>query len=153
MVEFEEATPEDTKTLARASKRAFEYDIHYGAPEVGGPPGYKSDRWQRKMMQIGHYYKIMVDGQIIGRFIIFEKKDGHYELGRIFVEPACQNGGVGAQAIRFMEAEFSTAKKWTLDTPRWAVRNRHFYQKMGYLQVEGENSDFVSYEKQMVKTG
>jgi hypothetical protein len=42
-IRFDKATPEDAEALALASWRAFDNDINYGAPGVGGPPGYKSD--------------------------------------------------------------------------------------------------------------
>ncbi len=149
MIQFELAKPEDAKALALISWQAFEHDINYGAPSVGGPPGYKSDRWQRKMMSGGHYYKISLDDRIIGGFIIFDKGGGHYQLGRIFLEPECQNKGIGTQTVQFIEKMYPAAKKWTLDTPRWAVRNHHFYQKMGYVEVKTTKDNLVWYQKLM----
>jgi len=46
------------------SWRAFDDDVNYGAPGPGGPPGYKSDRWQSKMMKMGKYYKIVEELRI-----------------------------------------------------------------------------------------
>ena len=64
MLRFDKATPEDARILARVSERAFHSDIHYGAPGLGGPPGYDSDLWQIRMMTAGEYYKILVDDRI-----------------------------------------------------------------------------------------
>ena len=44
MIQFEKAKPEDAKALAMASGKAFDYDVNYGAPSAGGPPGYKSGK-------------------------------------------------------------------------------------------------------------
>ena len=60
--------PRDAKTLALVSRRAFDGDVDYGASGKGGPPGYKSDQWQSKMMRVGMYCKIVSDkdGRIVG---------------------------------------------------------------------------------------
>ena len=150
MATFEKARKEDAKALALASWQAFDHDINYGAQGKGGPPGYKSEAWQRKMMRYGEYYKIVEGGQIIGGLIVFNQGGGHYELGRIFFVPEYQNRGIGAQAITFIERTFP-AHRWTLDTPSWNIRNQYFYEKMGYSKVREEriNDGFslVFYEK------
>ncbi len=147
MILFKKAKAEDAKGLALASWRAFDNDIHYGAPGKGGPPGYKSERWQSKMMRIGKYYKILDDHRIIGGFIVFDKGKGHYELGRIFIDPDYQNQGIGAQAMEFMEKTFPQARQWTLGTPRWNRRTQHFYEKMGYVKIGADGPDGILYGK------
>lgn len=147
MIRIEKARSEDSKVLALASWRAFDNDVNYGAPGVGGPPGYKSDRWQSKMIRIGKYYKILADTRIIGGFIVFDQGFGHFELGRIFIEPEYQNQGIGTQAIEFMEKTFPQVRRWTLGTPRWNLRTQHFYEKIGYVRVGIEEPDGYRYEK------
>jgi len=147
VIRFKRAKTGDAKALARVSWRAFDNDINYGAPGKGGPPGYKSERWQSRMTRIGKYYKILDDYKTIGGFIVFDKGNGHYELGRIFIGPDYQNQGIGAQAIEFMEKEFPQAKRWTLGTPRWNRRTRHFYEKMGYVMIGSDGPDGVRYGK------
>lgn len=56
-IRFIKAKVNDSEKLAEISQRAFDDDIHYGAPSIGGPPGYKSPLWQEKMMRQGDYYK------------------------------------------------------------------------------------------------
>jgi ribosomal protein S18 acetylase RimI-like enzyme len=147
MIRFIRAKVGDAKALARASWRAFDNDVHYGAPGKGGPIGYKSERWQSRMMRIGKYYKILDDYKVIGGFIIFDKGNGHYELGRIFIDPDYQNQGIDAQAIKFMEKEFPQAERWTLGTPRWNKRTQHFYEKMGYIKIGADGPDGILYGK------
>ncbi|MBN1812087.1 MAG: GNAT family N-acetyltransferase, partial [Anaerolineae bacterium] len=91
---FRKARPQDAPALAEASKGAFHSDIHCGAPGLGGPPGYDSPQWQRKMMRIGDYYKIVLGEEVVGGFIVFRKAPREYELGRIFVDPDFQNQGI-----------------------------------------------------------
>ena len=53
--------------------------------------------------------------------------------------------------FKFLEAKFPTVRKWTLNTPAWAHRNRHFYEKLGYVKVHEETLEdggiLVFYEK------
>jgi RimJ/RimL family protein N-acetyltransferase len=120
-IRLEKARPGDAGTLAQISERAFHNDVHYGAPGIGGPPGYNSARWQERMMKVGDYYRIVVADQTVGGVIVFRKKPREYELGRIFVEPDVQNQGIGTEAFDLLWQEYPLAKKWTLDTGKWAL--------------------------------
>jgi RimJ/RimL family protein N-acetyltransferase len=147
------ARPQDAPALADVSKRAFHSDVHCGAPPgpPGGPPGYDSTQWQRRMMRLGQYYAIVVGGQIVGGIIVFRKALREYELGRIFVDPDFQNQGIGTQAVKFLWQEFPLAKRWTLDTPIWNRRTRHFYGKMGFEEIGEDGHGGVLFEKQIVR--
>ncbi len=150
MLRFEKAKPEDAKALTHISGRAFDNDINYGAPGRGGPPGYKYEMWQIRMMTRGGYYKIILEEGvpfIIGGFIVFQNSFGDCELGRIFIDPDYQNQGIGAQAMAFMEKQFPEARRWTLGTPAWNLRTQHFYEKCGYVRIGPEGRDGIRYEK------
>jgi len=148
MLQFKKARPRDGAALAKVSERAFHSDIYCGAPGLGGPPGYKSEDWQARMMRFGQYYKMLVDGQIVGGFIVFRKAPREYELGRIFVDPDFQNQGIGTQAFEFMWQEFPLAKRWTLGTPAWNRRTRHFYKKVGFVEMGEDGHGGVLFERQ-----
>lgn len=149
MIQCKKATPKDAPVLAQISKRAFDNDVTCGAPGPGGPPGYDSAPWQVCMMRIGQYYKILADGQIVGGLIVLPKGPRRYELGRIFVDPDHHNQGIGTQAMGFLWQEFPLAKVWTLGTPSWNVRTRHFYAKLGFVEVGQDGPDGILFEKQM----
>ena len=149
MIHFEKAKTRDAQVLALVSWRAFDHDIHYGAPGPGGPPGYKSDQWQSKMMRLGDYYRILADGQIVGGIIVFRKAPREYELGRIFIEPDFQNQGIGTQAFEFLGQEFPLAKRWTLGTPAWNLRTRHFYKKVGFVEIGQDSHGGILFEKKI----
>ncbi len=153
MISFEKAKPLDAKALALVSWKAFDHDVHYGAPGPGGPPGYKSDKWQSEVMRSGQYYKIVDDSRVIGGIVVFDQGNGNYYLGRMYLHPDYQNQGIGTQTIAFIEETFPQAARWTLDTPVWAKRNQHFYEKNGYVRVgldESSEPGLVLYAKQMV---
>jgi GNAT superfamily N-acetyltransferase len=146
-IRFEKAKPEDAKPLALASWRAFDGDINYGAPDKGGPPGYKSDQWQLKMMVAGDYYKILVDSRIIGGFIVMLRGYRYYELVRIFIFPEFQNQGIGARAFEFLWSEYPDVERWTLGTPAWNRRTRHFYKKVGFVEVGEDRRGGILFER------
>ena len=165
VVRFEKARTQDAEALTEVQRRAFDDDSRRfpgqaagdhresrSASGVGGPPGYDSVEWTLWAMKAGIYYKILAGPQIIGGMILFDMHKRHFNLGRIFVDPGWQNQGIGSQAIRFVEETFRYVKRWSLDTPAWAVRNHHFYEKLGYVKVgeeipKGLNIRLYLYEK------
>ena len=153
MITFERTTPADAAALTGVQTRTFDDDARrFGGQDCGGPPGYDDVGWQLQIMQRGHYYKILCDGQIVGGIIVFNLGRGHYELGRIYLDPDYQDRGIGTQAMAFIEAAYPQAARWILDTPGWATRNQHFYEKLGYVRVREERSGgevSICYEKRI----
>ncbi len=95
-------------------------------------------------------HKIVSAGQIIGGIVVMDEGEGHYHLDLLFIDPTYHNQGIGTQAMQFIETRYP-ARKWTLDTPVYAVRNQHFYEKFGYVRAgEVDHEDDVPlfrYEK------
>lgn len=137
----------DAKALARASKAAFDHDIHYGAPLMGGPPGYDSPEWQARTMRQGEYFKIVVEGAIAGGVIVFHQGVREYHLGRIFVAPEFQNQGIGTRVMELLWETYPLAKKWTLGTPGWNQRTQHFYQKVGFVVAGKDTYGGILFER------
>jgi RimJ/RimL family protein N-acetyltransferase len=143
------ARPSDAEMLTKISESAFHSDALYGGPVEGGPKGYNSAVWQRKMMGIGDYYKIVQEDQIIGGIIIFRERPREYEVGRIFLNPAFHNQGIGTQAFTLLWQMYPLAKRWTLDTPAWHERNRHFYKKAGFVELGEDEQGGVHFERRI----
>ncbi|MFN2219554.1 MAG: GNAT family N-acetyltransferase [Anaerolineae bacterium] len=146
-IRFEKARSSDAKRLAEASKLAFDYDIYYGAPGPGGPPGYDSAAWQSRGMRLGDYYKIVAGDRIIGGIVVFRQGVRAYEVGRIFIEPEFQNQGIGTEAFEFLWESYPLAKRWTLGTPSWNQRTQHFYKKVGFVDVGRYRDGGVLFER------
>jgi len=155
-ITFAKATFADVPALTAVQTRTFDDDTRqHGRGEQGGPPGYNSDDWQIRLIQQGDYYKIVAADKIVGGFIVYPLGGCHWELGRVYIDPAQQNRGIGAQVLAFIEREYPQARRWTLDTPTWARRNQHFYEKHGYVKIgemsiEDGATTLVLYEKRMV---
>ncbi len=137
MIEIERATTGDAARLTRVQTRTFEDDNQRKPPgcSMEGPPGYDSVDWNTRWIKKTPYFKILSGSQIVGGLIVFDLGEGRYELGRIYVDPDCQNRGIGQQAVAWMFEAFPQATRWTVGTPGWARRNQHFYEKMGFVRV------------------
>lgn len=151
-VRFVKARSGDAARLAEVSKLAFDYDIHYGAPGPGGPPGYDSAAWQQRMMHMADYYKILAGKRIVGGIIILRQRVREYEVGRIFVEPEFQDQGIGTEAFEFLWTAYPLAKRWTLGTPGWNQRTQHFYKKVGFVEIGTDKVGGVLFER-LTSTG
>lgn len=151
-ITFERATPADAEALVKVQIAAFHHDaVLYPGVAVDGPPGYNSVEAMRKKIQEDDCYTILDDGQIIGGIVVYTMGQGHFHLDLIFIDPTYHNRGIGTQAIQFIEQTYP-ATLWSLDTPSWAVRNQHFYEKFGYVKVKEETlPDIVlfGYEKRL----
>jgi ribosomal protein S18 acetylase RimI-like enzyme len=149
-VTFERAAPADAEALVRVQMAAFHDDARlYPGIEMGGPPGYDSVEVALEKIKQDIFYKIVADGQIIGTVIVMDKGAGHFHLDVICVDPAYHGRGIGAQAMQFIEA-VCPAAKWSLHTPGYALRNQHFYEKLGYVKMGAEDHDgfiLFAYEK------
>jgi ribosomal protein S18 acetylase RimI-like enzyme len=149
---FEKANAADAPTMLDIQIRAFHQDaLDYPDVEEGGPPGY--DELASVLKDIEKYYthKIVSDGKIVGGIVVAGYEEGHYHLDKIYIDPAYHNQGIGTKAMNFIEATYP-ATKWTLDTPAYAVRNQHFYEKFGYIKVgereeDGDSLILFRYEK------
>jgi len=136
MIELEKALLCDLETLTEIQIRTFVDDNKHKPPgsSMEGPPGYNSLKWNSYWIIHTHYYKILYKGQIVGGMILYDLGDQHFEVGRIWVDPAFQNLGIGQAAVTEMFNLHPDVRKWTLGTPSWAVRNQHFYEKMGFVK-------------------
>jgi ribosomal protein S18 acetylase RimI-like enzyme len=150
---FEEIVETDLPALTDVMTRAFDDDSqkHLGR-ERGGPPGYDNGDFFRKWLfgyEESEGYKALADGEIVGAMIVWVLEHGDNILGNIFVDPQCQDTGVGTRMWQFVETTYPETKSWTLETPCWAKKNHHFYEnKCGFTKIKEEGDSFV-YHKDM----
>jgi len=136
MLEFQRAALADAPALVQAQVAAFHHDsVLYSGVEVGGPPGYESVEVMQAKIMRDDAFSIWLDGQIVGGMVIYDQGSGHYHLDVIFIHPDYHNRGIGSQALRFLDITYPAARLWTLNTPAWAIRNQHFYEKFGFVKV------------------
>ena len=146
-MKLEYAELKHVERIVAVSKAAFESDIHVGASEAGGPPGYDSVPWHIQMNNEGHLLQAVMDGEIVGGAILFVDKDGEtLNVGRIFLDPVHHRKGHGLSLMKMVETFHPGIKKIKLDTPLWNARTNAFYAKLGYREVKRDEG-FVYYQK------
>ena len=126
---FKIIVEDDLSALTAVMTRAFDDDAqkHLGRAR-GGPEGYDNGDFFHKWLfgyeeSVG--YKVMDGDKIVGAMIVWILEHGDNMLGCIFVDPQCQDMGVGTRAWQFVESTYPDAQSWTLETPCWATKNHH----------------------------
>ena len=134
-ITIERSVAADAPALTSVQIAAFHSDAQT-YPEVGGggPPGYDSVERTLEKIRSHECYTLRHAGQIIGGVVVFDWGQGHFHLDLLYVDPDLHNRGIGTRAVRFIERTYP-ATTWSLDTPSYAVRNQHFYEKLGYAKV------------------
>jgi GNAT superfamily N-acetyltransferase len=147
---IQRSSPAEAELLLAIQIRAFEDDARlYPGVEVGGPPGYDSLAELQRDLADFTCYSLYYEGQLVGGMVIFERGGGVIHLARLFIDPAHHNRGLGTQAMHFME-QTHPAQIYTLDTPLYATRNQHFYERLGYRQArqfEADDLILIAYQK------
>jgi len=158
-LQFEEIQEADIPSLTHVMQRAFDYDaqVHLGVAR-GGPDGYDNGDFFLTWLfpyDESHGYKMLLEGQNVGGFIVWIYENGKNQLGTIFVDPDHQDQGIGTQAWKFIEETYPDTLSWELGTPEWALKNHYFYEhKCGFEKVREDSvpgRDGVSfiYQKRM----
>lgn len=147
------ARAQDAETLADISKRAFHTDVDCGSPGKGGPPGYDSPVAHTRFMQQCDYYKILLDGTIVGAVMAKRRGPRQYECTGLFVDPGHHNQGIATTAFDLLWDVYPLAKRWTVGTPEWNVRTRHFYEKIGFEQIGTDGRGGVIFAREMESCG
>ncbi len=153
-IEFEQATPADAEDLVEVQIAAFHDDARlYPGVEIGGPPGYDSVEAMLAKIARGESLKASLDGEVIGAITVIDQGEGHFHLDLLAIDPAHHNKGFGTQAMGFIERTFP-ATVWTLETPTFATRNQHFYERLGFVRL-GEtvypDITLIQYEKRLTR--
>ena len=145
------ATPADLDTLRDIGHQAFHEDkLAYGQ----GPDIYENPDFLRPLLaEEGTVHKLTVGDTAIGLTITFARTPASRWLGCLCILPTWQGRGFGGQAIRLLEAAYPGVCQWALDTPAANPRNRHFYEKAGYREIErnmtDEGLELVVFEKRL----
>lgn len=153
-MEIRRTTEAEVAALTAISKAAFDTDIEFGNTGAGGPPGYDSEGWHRKMLAGGALYTLLEAGEMIGGMLVFRDKrePNVMYMGRIFIAPQRHRTGLGEEAMRIAEEMLPGIDTWRLDTPIWNARTNRFYPKLGYRETS-RDAEFIYYQKTIQKEG
>lgn len=149
-IDFQIAALKDARELTAISVAAFHTDfIVAGRKSEGGPPGYDSIEFHTQMIREAfRFYKMLIDGTIIGGFWFIRERPQEAYLHRIFVDPRFHRRGVGSQAFDFLLRSFPDIKLWSLKVPIWNSRTPNFYRKLGF-EIKERSDRFIFLSKEM----
>lgn len=154
-VSLQRAQEADAPILTQTCKNAFESDADYGAPGLGGPPGYDSVKWNLDRIhgRFVQFYKILHGNEIVGGFIVGDRGPGYQVCERIWVDPNYMQKGIGTRAFELIWEMYPEADLWALGTPEWNTRTNPFYQSIGFKKI-GITRDYATwngifYERRM----
>ena len=126
---------EDLSAINRIQKLAFKESFE----KYGFCPAFESeDEHLASYLEWARIYKILAGEELVGSIFIYKADENHYEIDSISVIPEYQNFGIGSIAITLVESRHPDARLWTLATPDSDLRNRHFYEKLGYVEYDVE---------------
>jgi RimJ/RimL family protein N-acetyltransferase len=83
------------------------------------------------------FLKATIDGKIVGSVRASLNKDTCH-IGRLIVNPAFQNQGIGTKLLAEIEQKCSACKRFELFTGIRSARTIHLYEKNGYKAFKTE---------------
>jgi GNAT superfamily N-acetyltransferase len=111
---FEAALPGDAAAFAAMQNLAFYDDfVRYGTC-----PGYgRSEEQLLESIRAGYNYRILADGELVGRISAKPLEAGCWYIGCLCITPSHHRRGIGRAALAFLEREQPQVTRWTLVTP------------------------------------
>ncbi|VFQ45294.1 GNAT family N-acetyltransferase [Desulfoluna butyratoxydans] len=129
---LEPANINDAEALKALSVEAFTTDYdQYGSY----PPGIESLAWHQSEIKKGHYYKILLNGDLVGGICVIPSDGDRIEIKYFFISGEYQDRRIGSTTLGLIEKQYSNAAEWVLSTPHKSFRNHHFYEKNGYTKI------------------
>lgn len=106
----------------------------------------------RMKQEFTDYYFIQLNDKNIGVIRIMRLKGNVCRISPMFILPEFQGKGFAQQTINAVEALYSQADSWKLDTIKEETKLCHLYEKMGYKktgkeEVIQDNMTIVYYSK------
>ncbi|MBN1122523.1 MAG: GNAT family N-acetyltransferase [Anaerolineae bacterium] len=133
---IEEAAAEDAADILALQKLAFTGEAEiYGDQNI--PPLTQTLDSLTADFSRYTFLKASLDGCIVGS-VRADEQNGTCYIGRLIVDPECQNRGIGKQLMAAIESAFSHVDRYELFTGHLSERNLYFYKKLGYVEFKHE---------------
>lgn len=144
-----EAHPDDAAEILAIQKRAFTPQGElYNDPEL--PPLTESEETIRRNFETYTILKAVRDGRIVGA-VRGKMKGDVCRIGRLSVEPALQDRGIGRLLMGEIESRFPKAHAFELFTGHKSEKTIALYIKLGYeifrSQKESDTLELVFMRK------
>lgn len=141
-VKLEEAREDELHEVHRLQIESFMplYEVYR---DEGSPATQTIEKIRSMACDYRKWYFIVYYGARVGAINVgWKDTDGDgeldYHISPLFVIPKFQNRGIGCVAINKLFELYPEAKVWRLSTILQEQRNRHVYEKCGFVREEGE---------------
>lgn len=138
------ATRKDLPDILNLQKIAFE-EVALLLDNYNLPPLQQTLEELNKEFEISVVLKYLSeDNKIVGSVRAFVDVDNVCHVGKLVVDPAYQNQGIGKMLLNEIEKEFPSCRKFSLFTGEITPNTRHLYENQGYHIVDRKEADGVS---------
>lgn len=138
----------DVGKLLEPMKRAYEANVddYFDQTRSAKKPCYEDAELINKL-DLGNpntlAFKVCLNDQLIGAFIIRWHEHDESELSHLFIDPKFHRKGIGAQIWQFLKSCYPT-QGWRTKAPLWLASAHRFYiEQCGFEQVEDSNGNAV----------
>ncbi len=157
-VKLIKATPDDAQSILDSQVEAFMPLLEKYKDYETNPANESMDRVLTRINKAnGGFYKILVDGILVGAICIDWKEATQFRISPMFILPSYQGKGIAQTAITLIEDLFPEATTWELATILEEKRNCYLYEKMGFVQTGvlkelNDRATLVFYKKELLIT-
>jgi ribosomal protein S18 acetylase RimI-like enzyme len=134
---IETADVNDAEAILKLQRTAYQSEAKlYNDSEI--PPLIETLSQLRALFSNHIFLKATVNGKIVGSVRANIHK-GSCHIGRLFVDPECQNRGIGTQLLAEIERKYPSCRRFELFTGIKSQRNIQLYEKAGYKAYKTES--------------
>lgn len=158
MLSLTVANQSDIIQLRDLAVNAFDEDKKYRPSNIDGgePPGIETTEKHEEWLNSKTYLKCTMNGNLVGSCILDIQEDKGV-IGGLHVGSHYMNTGIGSWIINEIERMFPNVSTWSLETPDYATRNHHFYEKNQFILKNITSPEpslgfgFYNYERKVQK--
>lgn len=149
----------DAKQFAHIKAQTYADDQLKCKPDEKNVPEWYYGEWYQglalideteaiRLIENYYCYMILLEKKPIGIFWLHHETEDSLSLEDFCILPEYQGKEYGTKVLKLIEELYPHNKIWTLGTPYFCARNRHLYEKVGYLYVEAcSNNTVILYKK------
>ena len=132
-ISIKKATNEESVELLALQRKVFmplyeKYRDHDTSPATES-----MERFLRRF-DLGDYYKILFEDEVVGSVFVYEISPGLMKLSTINILEEYQGKGISQEVIIRLEGMYPQAYRWELETILTEPKNCYLYEKVGYKQ-------------------
>lgn len=148
MITICKAKQEDAQILMDIKNCALDGELRKYLGKGGCLAGCDDVSAELRLMGEYEVHKILLDGNIIGEFLLQWVSDDVVVLEDFAIAPKYQGYGYGTRVLGMIEERYPDVKEWRLSALAISVGNQHLYEKAGY-EVVARDDEEVLYVKRM----